>query len=54
MFVYHFVDPDLRVETFFEKDEAAENRGYRPLCTLISKAEENFMWKPVCFLIVFL
>ena len=27
MFVYHFVDPDLRVETFFEKDEAAENGG---------------------------
>ena len=27
IFVYHFVDPDLRVETFFEKDEAAENGG---------------------------
>ena len=27
MFVYHFVDPDLRVETFFQKDGAAENRG---------------------------
>ena len=27
MFVYHFVDPDLRVETFFKKDEAAENGG---------------------------
>ena len=25
IFVYHFVDPDLRVETFFEKDETAEN-----------------------------
>ena len=25
MFIYHFADPDLRVETFFEKDEAAEN-----------------------------
>ena len=25
MFVYHFVDPDLRVETFFEKDRVAEN-----------------------------
>ena len=22
---YHFVDPDLKVETFFEKDGAAEN-----------------------------
>ena len=27
MFVYHFVDPDLRIETFFEKDGAAENGG---------------------------
>ena len=25
MYVYYFVDPDLRVETFFEKDGAAEN-----------------------------
>ena len=25
MFVYHSVDPDLSVETFFEKDGAAEN-----------------------------
>ena len=27
MFIYHFVDPDLRVETFFKKDQAAENGG---------------------------
>ena len=27
MFVYHFVDPDLKVEIFFEKDRAAENGG---------------------------
>ena len=27
MFVYHFVDPDLRIEAFFKKDEAAENGG---------------------------
>ena len=27
MFVYHFVDPDLRVEIFFEKEGAAENVG---------------------------
>ena len=27
MLVYHFVDPDLRVDTFFKKDEAAENEG---------------------------
>ena len=26
MFVYHFVDPDLTVETFFEIDRGAENR----------------------------
>ena len=25
MFVYQFVDPDLRVEIFFEKDGTAEN-----------------------------
>ena len=27
MFVYHFVDLDLRVETFFKNDEARENGG---------------------------
>ena len=27
MFVYHFVDPDMKVETFSEKDEVAENGG---------------------------
>ena len=27
MFVYHFVDPDLRVEIFFEKEGSAENGG---------------------------
>ena len=26
-FVYHFVDPDLRIETLFKKDEATENGG---------------------------
>ena len=25
MFVYHFVDPDLRVKTLSEKNEAGEN-----------------------------
>ena len=25
MFVYHFVDPDLRVEIIFRKEGAAEN-----------------------------
>ena len=27
LFVYHFVDPDPRVEIFFEKARAAENEG---------------------------
>ena len=27
MFVDRFIDPDLRLETFFEKDWAAENGG---------------------------
>ena len=27
MSIYHFVNPDLRVETFFEKDEPAEKGG---------------------------
>ena len=27
MFVYHFLDPDPKVETFFKKDEATENGG---------------------------
>ena len=27
MFVYYFVDPDLRVETFFKKNRAGENEG---------------------------
>ena len=26
MYVYHVVNPDLRVQKFFEKDGAAENR----------------------------
>ena len=27
MFVYHFVDPDMRVEMVFRKDGIAENGG---------------------------
>ena len=27
MFVYHFEDPDLKIETFFEKGETGENGG---------------------------
>ena len=26
-FVYHFVDPDLRIEMFFEKEKPVENGG---------------------------
>ena len=58
MFIYHFVDPDLRVETFFKKDEAAENggvdfkMGYRYFCTLVLKVEENFM-QSLCTLLYF-
>ena len=27
IYVYHFVNPDLRADTFFKRDEAAENGG---------------------------
>ena len=27
MFVFHFVDPNMRVEIFFQKDEAPEKVG---------------------------
>ena len=27
MFVYHFVDPDLRIEIIFRKEGTAENEG---------------------------
>ena len=27
MFVYHFVDPDLRVEIIFRNEETTENKG---------------------------
>ena len=27
MFGYHFIDPDLRIEIFFQKDAVAENGG---------------------------
>ena len=45
MFVYHFVDPDLRVQIIFRKEGTVEirNRGYRHLCTLVLEVEENFM-----------
>ena len=31
IFVYHFVDPDLWIEIFFEKEGAAENGGREAL-----------------------
>ena len=39
MFIYHFVDPDLGVEVFFEK----KGGQLKQLCTLILEVEENFM-----------
>ena len=51
MFIYHFINPDLRVETIFEKDEAKENGGvdceialvHKYLYKLVLKVEENLM-----------
>ena len=50
LFVYHFIDPDLRVKTFFQKRWSCrkwrrwfQNRGCRHLCTLVLKVEENIM-----------
>ena len=49
IFVYHFVDPDLRVEIFFERGDSRKwkrwfwNRGYRHLWTLVLEVEGNFM-----------
>ena len=51
IFLYHFVDADLKVEIFFEKRWQRKmgaltftlNRGYRHLCTLLLGVEENFM-----------
>ena len=51
MFIYHFINPDLRFETIFEKDEAKENGGvdceialvHKCLYKLVLKVEENLM-----------
>ena len=49
MFVYHFVDPDQRVETIFRMEGTVENEGIyfetgcRHHCTLVLTFEENFM-----------
>ena len=56
MFVYHFVDPDLRVETFLKKVETAENGGVdfeiRDIGILVLKVEENFI-QSLCALLLF-
>ena len=59
--VSHFVDPDLRVEIFFEKERAAENGGVDfeigdiGTSALLYGGRRNFHAKPVCsaFLLFF-
>ena len=51
IFVYHFVDPDLKVEVIFRKEGTAENGGTDfeigdknrnvHVCTLVLEVEEN-------------
>ena len=61
MFVYYFVDPDLRVDIFFEKEEAAENGGIDFEIGDVDTSAQlygswiNFHAKPVCsaFLLFF-
>ena len=60
MFVYRFVDPDLTVETFFQKDGAAENRGVDfeigdigTSAQFVLEVEENFMQSLSAFLFFF-
>ena len=61
MFIYHFIDPDLRVETIFEKDEAKENGGvdceialvHKYLYTLVLKVKENLMQSLSALLLFF-
>ena len=53
MLIYHFVDPGLRVETFFEKDEAGENGGvdFKIGDRGTSEGWRKFNAEPVCFLV---
>ena len=44
VFVYHFVDPDLRVEIFFEKEGAAGN-GSDGLEIKDKATSEDLYWK---------
>ena len=58
MFVYHFVDADLRVEIIFRKERTTENEGidfggYSHLCTLVLEVEENFTQSLSSFLLFF-
>ena len=54
MIVYHFADPDLRVETFFEKDETAENGGLDfEIRDIDTSAHLKFHRELVCFVIAF-
>ena len=61
MSIYHFIDPNLRVETIFEKDEAKENGGvdckialvHKYLYTLVLKVEENLMQSLSALLLFF-
>ena len=51
MFVYHFVDLDLRVGIFFEKEEAAKNGEVDfEIIVFVLKVKENFMQRLSVFL----
>ena len=60
MFVYHSVDPDMRVETIFRRERTAENgpidfwsRRYRHICILVLEVEKNLMQSLSSFLLLF-
>ena len=54
MFVYHFVDLDLRVGIFFEKEGAAKNGEVDfEILAFVLKVKENFMQRLSVFFIVF-
>ena len=60
-YVYHFVDPDLGVEMFCEKEGATDKvvmilkwgGGLRHLYTLVLGVEENFIQSQPAFLLFF-
>ena len=57
MFVYHFVEPDLRIEIIFRKEGAAENgevkleKGY--VGTSLFEVRENFKQNLSAILLLF-